>query len=77
MDHSYTGNGYIYFAQEPMWVMEHKPIFQMVRVLDSHTYTRIRKRGKLSTFGWVKLEKPIGMAEAFYSSLVPAFSEGF
>ena len=77
MDLGSTNNGYVYFAQEPMWVMEHKEIFESRKVLETHTYTRMRRQGKVSTYGWVKLEKPISLIEAFFNSLVPAFREEF
>ncbi|GEM_PF-6472145 len=77
MDLSNTKNGYVYFAQEPMWVMEHKEILERQKVVETHTYTRVRKQGKVSAYGWIKLEQPIGLIEAFFNSLVPAFREEF
>lgn len=77
MDLSNTKNGYVYFAQEPMWVMEHKEILERQKVVETHTYTRVRKHGKVSAYGWIKLEQPIGLIEAFFNSLVPAFREEF
>ena len=77
MDLSNTKNGYVYFAQEPMWVMEHKEILERQKVVETHTYTRVRKQGKVSAYGWIKLEHPIGLIEAFFNSLVPAFREEF
>ena len=77
MDLGNTKNGYVYFAQEPMWVMEHKKILETQKVVETHTYTRMRKQGKVSTYGWIMLEQPIGLIEAFFNSLVPAFREEF
>ncbi len=77
MDLGNTKNGYVYFAQEPMWVMEHKEILERQKVVETHTYTRVRKQGKVSAYGWIKLEQPIGLIEAFFNSLVPAFREEF
>ena len=77
MDLGNTKNGYVYFVQEPMWVMEHKEILERQKVVETHTYTRVRKQGKVSAYGWIKLEQPIGLIEAFFNSLVPAFREEF
>lgn len=69
--------GYVYYTQEPMWMMEGKCVVKNGDVMETHEYVTPRKKGKIRAFGWVKFKKPIELVDAFMNSLVPVLNEEY